>query len=111
MIRLEDIHIAFAGPDGATIDALAGVDLEVREGETLCLIGTSGSGKTTLLRTVNRLQEPTSGRVLIDGEDARAIDVVRRRCSVVFACIALRLRRRDRRQASRRAKRSCRRRS
>jgi osmoprotectant transport system ATP-binding protein len=47
--------------------ALRGVSLEVRRGEILALLGTSGSGKTTLLKTVNRLVEPSSGRVIVHG--------------------------------------------
>ena len=79
VIRFEGVGRDFTGPAGYTVTALDGVDLEVRRGETLCLIGTSGSGKTTLLRLVNRLLEPTRGRVLVDGEDVRGQDVLRLR--------------------------------
>lgn len=53
---------------GATYPAVDGVSFAVREGAICMLLGTSGSGKTTLLRMVNRLIDPTSGRILIDGK-------------------------------------------
>lgn len=49
--------------------AVSNVSFHVKENETLVLLGTSGSGKTTMLRMINRLVEPTSGMVTIDGED------------------------------------------
>ncbi len=64
MIELEALTKAFAG----TI-AVENASLTVGKGEIATIVGTSGSGKTTLLRMVNRLIEPTSGRVLIEGED------------------------------------------
>ena len=60
----------------STVDALVDVDVAVERGETLALIGESGCGKSTLLRLFNRLVEPTSGTVRIDGRDAREIDPV-----------------------------------
>jgi osmoprotectant transport system ATP-binding protein len=56
--------------------ALDGLTLGVPEGETCVLVGPSGGGKTTALKMVNRLVEPTSGRVLIDGRDVAATDPV-----------------------------------
>lgn len=55
---------------------LRGVSLRVEPGTTTALLGRSGSGKTTLLRTVNALVRPTSGRVLVDGRDVAAEDVI-----------------------------------
>ena len=49
------------------------VSMSVGDGEIAAVVGTSGSGKTTLLRMINRLIEPTSGRVLIDGQDTLAV--------------------------------------
>jgi oligopeptide/dipeptide ABC transporter ATP-binding protein len=76
-------------PLGHTIRALDGVSLEIRKGETLGVIGESGCGKTTLGRTVLRLQEPTEGRVVFDGQDLAALDAqglraMRRRMQVIF---------------------------
>jgi len=61
---LEATAVAKTYGDGT--DALAGVDLAVREGETVALVGESGSGKTTLLRTFNRMVEPSAGAVRIE---------------------------------------------
>ena len=55
------------------------MSLEIDGGECVCLIGGSGSGKTTTLRLINRLLEPTSGRVLVDGVDVAGLDPVRLR--------------------------------
>ena len=54
---------------GSTKPAVDAVTFEVPEGITCMLVGTSGSGKTTLLRMVNRLIEPTSGEIIIDGKN------------------------------------------
>lgn len=74
--------------------ALDGVDLSVAAGEMLAVIGPSGAGKSTLLRCINRLVEPTSGRVLLDGEDVtrlsgRGLRLARRRMGMIFQEFAL----------------------
>ena len=69
---LEAIGVAKTYGDGT--EALAGVDLEVRAGETVALVGESGSGKTTLLRTFNRMIEPSAGAVRIEGRPAGELD-------------------------------------
>jgi osmoprotectant transport system ATP-binding protein len=66
-------------PPGASAPVLDGLDLEVRRGETLVLLGESGCGKTTTLRLVNRLLMPTAGQVLVEGRDTREWDAVRLR--------------------------------
>jgi osmoprotectant transport system ATP-binding protein len=71
MIQLDRVTKRF--PDGTV--AVDELSLEVATGEVLALLGTSGSGKTTTLRMINRLVEPTSGTISIDGRDVRGLDV------------------------------------
>ena len=68
MLRIEHLVKDYAGG----VRALEDVSLEVRDGEFLVLIGLSGSGKSTLLRCINRLIEPTSGRITLDQDDITA---------------------------------------
>ncbi|MCK3770066.1 amino acid ABC transporter ATP-binding protein [Microbacterium aerolatum] len=69
-------------------EVLKGIDLTVTGGEVVCVIGPSGSGKSTLLRSVNMLEEPTGGSILIEGIDITDpdtdIDRVRTRIGMVF---------------------------
>ncbi len=71
MIRLDRVTKRF--PDGTV--AVDELSVDVPSGEVLALLGTSGSGKTTTLRMINRLIEPTSGEITIDGRDVRSLDV------------------------------------
>jgi phosphonate transport system ATP-binding protein len=69
--------------------ALDGISLDIRRGEFVVLIGLSGSGKSTLLRCINRLVEPTSGRVIFEGVDVTLADGtdlrrIRRRIGMIF---------------------------
>lgn len=85
--------VRFAGVTrtyGDTV-ALAGIDLDIAPGSFVALVGSSGSGKSTLLKTVNRLVEPTSGAVLIDGRDVAADPppLLRRGIGYVFQNIGL----------------------
>jgi polar amino acid transport system ATP-binding protein len=70
------------------LEVLKGIDFRVAPGEVVCVIGPSGSGKSTLLRCVNRLEEPTSGRILIEGDDITHpdadVDILRSRIGMVF---------------------------
>lgn len=82
-IRAEAVSKAF---DGHLV--LHAVNLAVEPGSTTCVIGPSGSGKSTFLRCLNRLEEPTSGRIFIGGEEITKagtnIDAVRSRVGMVF---------------------------
>jgi polar amino acid transport system ATP-binding protein len=82
-IELRDLHKSFG--DHVVLD---GVDLQVDAGEKVCVIGPSGSGKSTMLRCVNRLEEPTSGQILVEGIDVTDpdcdLDDVRTRIGMVF---------------------------
>ena len=71
--------------------ALDGVSLTVGEGEFVALVGGSGSGKTTLLKTINRLNPPDAGRVMVAGEDVRGLAAheLRRRIGYVFQEVGL----------------------
>src|SRR5918993_3139869 len=73
-------------PPGVTSPIIDALDLEVRRGETLVLLGESGCGKTTTLRLVNRLLVPTAGEVLVEGKDTREWDAIelRRRTGYVI---------------------------
>ncbi|WP_033436381.1 amino acid ABC transporter ATP-binding protein [Saccharothrix sp. NRRL B-16314] len=58
-----------------TLDVLKGIDLQVNRGDVVCIIGPSGSGKSTLLRCVNLLEEPTGGKIVVDGAELTDPDV------------------------------------
>ncbi|MFF4272700.1 betaine/proline/choline family ABC transporter ATP-binding protein [Streptomyces sp. NPDC001536] len=75
MIRFEQVSKRY--PDGTT--AVDGLSFEVSEGELVTLVGPSGCGKTTTMMMVNRLIEPTSGRILVNGDDIAGVDPVRLR--------------------------------
>src|SRR5271165_2018882 len=68
VIELNKICKAFAKPSGEPLPVLADIDIAIREGEILGLLGRSGSGKSTLLRIAGGLIEPTSGKVLYRGK-------------------------------------------
>jgi osmoprotectant transport system ATP-binding protein len=78
-----DVAKTYGGASGTV--ALAGVSLAVQPGETVALVGESGSGKTTLLRTFNRMIDPSSGTVKIEGKPAADLDPIelRRRTGYV----------------------------
>ena len=65
LIRTEDLHKTFHG----TLHALNGVSQEIRKGEVVVIVGPSGSGKSTFLRSLNMLEEPSSGKIYFDGVD------------------------------------------
>jgi ATP-binding cassette, subfamily B, bacterial len=82
-IRFEGVEFIYPG---ATAPALSGIDLHVRPGESLALVGQNGSGKTTLIKLLTRLYEPTRGRILLDGLDLKDWDesILRQRIGVIF---------------------------
>ncbi|HUG07573.1 MAG TPA: amino acid ABC transporter ATP-binding protein [Acidimicrobiia bacterium] len=83
VIEIRELHKYFGD-----LEVLKGIDFHVNEGEVVCVIGPSGSGKSTLLRCVNRLEEPTSGTILIEGEDITDldadVDALRTKIGMVF---------------------------
>ncbi|WP_097231601.1 ABC transporter ATP-binding protein [Streptomyces zhaozhouensis] len=87
MLRFE--HVSKRYPNGTV--AVDDLDFEVREGELVTLVGPSGCGKTTTMKLVNRLEEPTAGRILLDGEDISRVDPVklRRRIGYVIQQVGL----------------------
>ncbi|GAA2287076.1 ABC transporter ATP-binding protein [Streptomyces ruber] len=87
MIRFEHVTKQYA--DGTT--AVDDLSFEVAEGELITLVGPSGCGKTTTMKMVNRLIEPTSGRILLDGDDIAGVDPVelRRRIGYVIQQVGL----------------------
>lgn len=87
-IRLEQVTKHYAGSDAP---AVAGLDLAVPPGELVALVGPSGCGKTTILTMINRLVEPTSGRVWVNGRDAATLPVheLRRGIGYVIQLVGL----------------------
>jgi len=86
-IRLEGLGKRY---DDGTV-AVESLDLVVPEGELVCLVGPSGCGKTTTMKMINRLIEPTSGRIVLDGDDVTRVDPVqlRRRIGYVIQQVGL----------------------
>ncbi|MCX4827739.1 MULTISPECIES: ABC transporter ATP-binding protein [unclassified Streptomyces] len=87
MIRFEHVSKRYA--DGTT--AVDDLSFEVNEGELVTLVGPSGCGKTTTMKMVNRLIEPTAGRIFLDGDDISGVDPVqlRRRIGYVIQQVGL----------------------
>ncbi|GAC1656740.1 MAG: hypothetical protein NVS9B12_08570 [Vulcanimicrobiaceae bacterium] len=85
-IRFEEVTVRY---DGNERDAVADVSFEVPAGEFVVLLGPSGCGKSTLLRTVNRLIEPQSGQIFVDGVDNRSADVTALRRSIGYVIQAV----------------------
>jgi len=82
-IRFESVEFVYPG---ATRPALSDIDLHVKPGQSLALVGRNGSGKTTLIKLLTRLYQPTKGRILLDGLDLQEWDetALRQRMGVIF---------------------------
>src|SRR6478735_653237 len=80
MIRLEGVGKTY--PDGTV--AVHELDLDVSRGEMVCLVGPSGCGKSTTLKMINRLIEPTTGRIWLDGQDVTDVDPVELRRGIGY---------------------------
>lgn len=87
MIRFEEVCKTYAGG----VEAVRHLSMQVRDGETLVLLGSSGCGKTTTLKMINRLIEPTAGRIEVDGTNVLDRDPIELRRSIgyVFQGIGL----------------------
>jgi osmoprotectant transport system ATP-binding protein len=88
MIRLEQLTKEFPGQSDPAVEELS---LEIPEGEIVVLVGPSGCGKTTTMKLINRIIEPTSGRIFLEGEDVTKADPdqLRRRIGYVIQQIGL----------------------
>jgi len=83
MITIKNLHKSFGD-----LKVIKGIDLSIEAGQVVCIIGPSGSGKSTVLRCINRLEELTSGQIVVDGYDLYAADTdinyVRTEAGMVF---------------------------
>ncbi|WP_349256737.1 amino acid ABC transporter ATP-binding protein [Methanocella sp.] len=83
MVVIDDLHKRFGD-----LEVLKGISLDIKKGEVVVILGPSGSGKSTILRCINRLEEPTGGRIFIDGEEitGRKADLnkMRQKVGMVF---------------------------
>ncbi|MBF0259198.1 MAG: amino acid ABC transporter ATP-binding protein [Desulfamplus sp.] len=83
MIKIINLHKSYGD-----LEVIKGIDLDIKSGEVVCIIGPSGSGKSTVLRCINRLETPTSGRIIVDGKDIMDPDTdinhVRTEAGMVF---------------------------
>lgn len=84
LIQVQNLTKTF----GSSVHALNGVSTDIKKGEVVCVIGPSGSGKSTFLRCLNRLEDPTDGRIIFAGEDLMDpktdIDMHRQKMGMVF---------------------------
>lgn len=88
MIKVEELYKKFPGQK---IPAVNGINLDIKEGEICVFVGPSGCGKSTTLRLINRLIEPTSGKIFIDGQDVmqKDPDLLRQNIGYVIQQIGL----------------------
>lgn len=88
MISIRHLYKNFLSPDGKEIHVLRDLSCEIQDGETVAIIGPSGTGKSTLLRAINMLEPPTSGEIIVDGENITVKDYpiyqLRQKMGMVF---------------------------
>ncbi|MDY6399186.1 MAG: amino acid ABC transporter ATP-binding protein [Synergistales bacterium] len=88
VIEVKDLHKTFIRQDGTKLEVLRGINTSIVKGEKIAVIGPSGSGKSTFLRCLNRMEEPTGGHIIFNGEDITDpkcdINLVRRKMGMVF---------------------------
>ncbi len=85
-LRFKDVHFRYQDSPAGVPDLINGVDLTIRPGETMALVGLTGSGKTTLVSLATRIYDVTGGAVLVDGVDARdlTLDELRTHLAMAF---------------------------
>lgn len=83
MINIKNLHKSFGD-----LEVIKGIDLEIKKGEIVTIVGPSGSGKSTVLRCMNLLEEPTDGKIIFEGENITDkkvnIDKIRQNIGMVF---------------------------
>ena len=86
---MSGLKLEGVGKHFGSVVAVADVDLELPTGKLVCLLGPSGCGKTTLLRLIAGLEEPTTGRITLDGQDLTPVPAHKRGFGMVFQSLAL----------------------
>ena len=88
MVNIIHLSKTFVNPDGSSLTVLKDVNCTIDKGEVISIIGPSGTGKSTLLRAINMLEPPTSGEIIVNGENVTApgypLDKLRRKMGMVF---------------------------
>ena len=72
MVQIENLTKTFKTPHGK-VDVLRGINLNIEKGDIFGIIGFSGAGKSTLIRCLNRLEEPDSGKIIIENKEITAL--------------------------------------
>ncbi|MEO1134106.1 MAG: ATP-binding cassette domain-containing protein, partial [Cyanobacteria bacterium J06639_1] len=81
-IRFEDVSLVFPGAERPAVDRCS---LSIEPGQLTVILGPSGCGKTTLMKMVNRLYEPTSGAIYLNGADIRSLPITKLRQQIGYA--------------------------
>ena len=88
MITIKHLTKTFTNPDGSKLQVLKDINCEISKGEVISIIGPSGTGKSTLLRAINVMDPPTSGEIIVDGENILAkgypLNKLRQKVGMVF---------------------------